>query len=86
MSRQEIIQLLYWIRQVSGVEDMVDLDPEPVVGDVASGAKLYATECAECHGKEGEGITGTALGNSAMLSLTEDEFLRYAIENGRDGD
>ena len=30
-------------------------------------------------------MTGTALGNPAMLSLTEDEFLRYAIENGRDG-
>jgi len=85
MSRDEIIQLLYWIRDVSGVEDMVDLDPEAVVGDVALGAKLYAVECAECHGKEGEGVTGTALGNSAMLSLTEDKFLRYAIEKGRNG-
>lgn len=85
MRRDEIIQLLYWVRQMSGVENMVDLDPEPVHGDVALGAKLYAVECAECHGKEGEGITGTALGNSAMLSLTEDKFIRYAIENGRNG-
>ena len=85
MSKDEIIQMLYWIRQESGVTDHVDLDPDPVTGDVALGAKLYAQVCAQCHGKEGEGITGTALGNPAMLSLTEDKFLRYAIKNGRDG-
>jgi mono/diheme cytochrome c family protein/rhodanese-related sulfurtransferase len=87
MSRKEIIQLLYWIRQESGVDvnDMIDLDPEPVSGDVKLGARLYARECTKCHGEKGEGVTGTALGNPAMLSLTEDKFLRYAIENGRDG-
>jgi cytochrome c oxidase cbb3-type subunit 3 len=85
MSKDEIIQMLYWIRQESGVGDHLDLYPDPVSGDVKLGAKLYARECAECHGAEGEGVTGTALGNPAMLSLTEDQFLRYAIENGRDG-
>lgn len=85
MSKDEIIQLLYWIRDESGVEEQIDLYPDPVTGDVALGAKLYVRECAECHGKQGEGITGTALGNPAMLSLTEDQFLRYAIQNGRDG-
>ena len=85
MRKDEIIQLLYWIRQESGVEEQIDLNPDPVTGDMELGAKLYARECAECHGAEGEGVTGTALGNSAMLSLTEDMFLRYAIENGRDG-
>jgi mono/diheme cytochrome c family protein/rhodanese-related sulfurtransferase len=85
MSREEIIQMLYWVREQSGVTEQVDLYPDPVTGDIELGASLYARECAECHGKEGEGITGTALGNPAMLSLTEDQFLRYAIENGRDG-
>ena len=85
MSKDEIVQLLYWIRQMSGVEEQVELDPDPVTGDVELGAKLYAHECAECHGGEGEGISGTALGNPAMLSITEDKFLRYAIRNGRDG-
>ncbi len=85
MSRDEVIQMLYWIRQESGVTEQVDLYPDPVTGDIELGASLYARECAECHGKEGEGVTGTALGNPAMLSLTEDQFLRYAIENGRDG-
>jgi cytochrome c oxidase cbb3-type subunit 3 len=85
MSRDEIIQLLYWIRDESGVDEQVDLDSEPVMGDVKLGAKLYTQECVECHGAEGEGVTGTALGNPAMLSLTEDKFLRYAIEHGRNG-
>jgi len=85
MSKDEIIQLLYWIREESGVEEQVDISPDPVTGDVLMGAKLYARECAQCHGTEGQGVTGTALGNPAMLSLTEDEFLRYAIVNGRDG-
>jgi mono/diheme cytochrome c family protein/rhodanese-related sulfurtransferase len=85
MSKDEIIQMLYWIRYDSGVQEQVDLYPAPVTGVVELGAKLYARECAQCHGAEGEGITGTALGNPAMLSLTEDQFLRYAIENGRDG-
>ncbi len=85
MSREEIIQMLYWIREKSGVTEQIDFDSEPVSGDVQLGAQLYARECAECHGKEGEGVTGTALGNSAMLSLTEDKFIRYAIEHGRDG-
>jgi cytochrome c oxidase cbb3-type subunit 3 len=85
MRKDEIVQLLYWIRQKSGVEEQIDLDPDPVTGDVELGAKLYARECVECHGAEGEGVSGTALGNPAMLSLTEDKFLRYAIKNGRDG-
>ncbi len=44
MSKDEIIQLLYWVRDQSGVEEQVDLDPEPVTGDVVLGAKLYANE------------------------------------------
>jgi rhodanese-related sulfurtransferase len=38
-----------------------------------------------CHGESGEGDVGPAIGNPAMLTVTTDNFLRYAIENGRDG-
>ncbi len=27
----------------------------PIEGDVVAGAKVYATNCAECHGEKGEG-------------------------------
>lgn len=85
MSRAEIRRLVAWLRQEAGITALVDVPLDPVVGDVELGAELYARECVDCHGAEGEGVTGTALGNAAMLSLTPDRFLRHAIVNGRQG-
>lgn len=65
--------------------EKVELSIDPVAGDIELGATVYEGHCAECHGSQGEGITGTALGNAAMLAFTADEFLKYAIVNGRDG-
>ena len=80
----EIRQLNIWLEEQIGVES-VDLPMEAVAGDTGLGAEIYARECAECHGENGEGGLGTALGNPVMLSLTSDRFLRHAIVNGRDG-
>ncbi|HEU0152145.1 MAG TPA: c-type cytochrome [Arenimonas sp.] len=83
LTRQEIRELAFWLM------DMAPTDPIPVAdrveGDLALGAEVYAQHCASCHGAEGEGGTGTALGNATMLALTPDGFLRHAIENGREG-
>lgn len=84
MSREEIYRLLRWLNDQVGVEP-IDLPLEPVIGDVALGEETYVENCAVCHGENGEGEVGPAIGNPAMLSLTADAFLRYAIENGRDG-
>lgn len=84
MSEDEIERLMQWLQKQSGVE-AIELPLEPIVGDVELGKEIYAEECAACHGDNGEGEIGPALGNPAMLSLTSDAFLRYAIENGRDG-
>ena len=84
MSEEEIDALMHWLQEQSGVE-AVELPLEPIVGDVELGQEIYAEECAACHGDNGEGDIGPALGNPVMLSLTSDAFLRYAIENGRDG-
>ena len=85
MSRREIYEMIGWLRQEAGVEENIELGLEMIRGDAEQGKKLYAETCAECHGPSGEGITGTALGNPAMLSLTTDAFLKHAIVNGRDG-
>jgi cytochrome c oxidase cbb3-type subunit 3 len=85
MSRREIYEMIGWLRQEAGVEENIELGLEMISGDIERGKKLYAETCAECHGASGEGITGTALGNPAMLSLTTDAFLKHAIVNGRDG-
>jgi mono/diheme cytochrome c family protein/rhodanese-related sulfurtransferase len=84
MSEDEIDRLMQWLQKQAGVEP-VELSSDPVTGDIALGKEIYIDECEGCHGANGEGDIGPALGNPTMLSLTRDSFLRYAIENGRDG-
>lgn len=84
MSRADIYRLTRWLQEQVSVE-IAELPMAFVNGDADLGAGIYARDCAQCHGASGEGITGTALGNAAMLSLTTDAFLRRAIVKGRDG-
>ncbi|WP_062355895.1 c-type cytochrome [Pseudoxanthomonas mexicana] len=87
MTRQEIGDMLRWLRKTAAVEaiDMGNHSLDRTIGDATRGAAVYAQQCATCHGTKGEGGTGTALGNAAMLALTPDRFLRHAIVNGRQG-
>ncbi len=87
LDRKAMMQLLLWLYLESGaagLEDPAPLQPLPE-GDIAHGGKLFAAQCASCHGDKGQGGTGTALRNPAMLALTPDEFLQAAIVRGRDG-
>ncbi len=81
----EIELLLQWLYEQSGVEKPIELSREPVTGDVAVGAEIYANTCSVCHGADGEGVSAPALGNSMLLATATDEFLKYAIKEGRDG-
>ena len=58
---------------------------KPVQGDVKRGAEIYGAHCAECHGAQGEGGTGTALANPVFLATASDSFIKYSIEKGRTG-
>lgn len=84
LSKADIYLMAVWLQEQIGVTEM-NLAKGMIEGDVAMGEALYRKECVECHGAKGEGITGTALGNQAMLSMTRDKFIRHAIENGRQG-
>jgi mono/diheme cytochrome c family protein len=84
LNRNDLYRLIRWLKEQVGV-DFIDLPLEPVNGDVELGREVYDMHCAVCHGDNGEGKIGPAIGNPAMLSLTTDSFLKYAIENGRDG-
>lgn len=84
LTRAEIRELTLWLGEQAPAKRL-DLSDVAVAGDVKLGAKVYADNCASCHGAQGEGGTGTALGNATMLALTPDAFLRHTIENGRDG-
>ena len=84
LSRLEIRELTLWLAEQTPTP-WLHLPDDAVAGDVKLGAQVYADNCASCHGAQGEGGTGTALGNATMLALTPDAFLRHTIENGRDG-
>ncbi|MFK7953133.1 MAG: c-type cytochrome [Ekhidna sp.] len=81
----EIELLLQWLYDTAGVEERIELSREPVLGDVALGATIYDENCAVCHGANGEGVSAPALGNPMLLATATDEFLKYAIKEGRDG-
>lgn len=81
----EIELILKWLYETAGVEEKVEISREQIKGDVDLGKQLYNTNCAVCHGKDGEGITAPALGNPMLLATATDHFLRYAIAEGRDG-
>ena len=88
LTRSEIRDMTRWLANTAQVKPL-DHDDEHgydrVAGDAADGAKVYQQQCVACHGANGEGGTGTALANPAMLALTSDKFLRHAIVNGRQG-
>jgi mono/diheme cytochrome c family protein/rhodanese-related sulfurtransferase len=84
MTLDETWDLTYWLFWQSGAE-RVKLSENPVPGDIARGEKVFQQNCTSCHGKNGEGITAPALANQSFLAHNKDEFIRYAIEQGRDG-
>lgn len=83
MTLDEVWDLTYWLYEKSGVE-RVALTTNPVHGDIDHGKVVYEKECASCHGVSGEGVTAPALGNPSALAHNSDEFIRYAIVNGRE--
>lgn len=54
-------------------------------GDAARGETLFATHCATCHGRRGEGDRGPALHNPGFLAAATDDFLTASIVRGYPG-
>lgn len=84
MTLAETWNLTYWLFEQAGY-DRLKFSTNPVLGDIKRGKKVYQETCASCHGKQGEGITGPALMNQSALAHNTDEFIRYAIQEGRQG-
>ena len=82
MTLDETWDLTYWLFWQAGV-DRVKLTTNPVNGDIKAGGDIYQRDCSSCHGVNGEGVTAPALGNQSALAHNSDEFIRYAIVNGR---
>ncbi|MBO6506430.1 MAG: c-type cytochrome [Kordiimonadaceae bacterium] len=84
LTLDETWDLTYWLFWQADTK-RVRITKDLVQGDATRGADLYAENCTECHGVNGEGVTAPALGNPSALSHNSDEFIRYAIREGRDG-
>ncbi|GAB3029091.1 c-type cytochrome [Bowmanella dokdonensis] len=84
MNLDEVWDLTYWLFWQSGAE-RVRLTENPVEGDITRGEAVFEQHCTGCHGKNGEGVNAPALANPSALAHNKDEFIRYAIVNGRDG-
>jgi len=84
MDNFELFRLTRWLKEQVPVES-IDLPSDPVRGDKERGRQVYAEHCVACHGVNGEGGTGPAIGNPAFLALASDAFLRYTVEQGREG-
>ncbi len=54
-------------------------------GQSDRGAELFDLRCAECHGKNGEGVKGPALNNQEFLSAASNGYLMATITLGRSG-
>ena len=84
LTLDETWDLTYWLFEQSGAT-RVAMSTEAVHGDIERGEVLYQKECSSCHGANGEGVIAPAIGNPSALAYNTDEFLRYAIQHGRDG-
>lgn len=79
----ETWDLTYWLFWQEDY-DRLDLSENAVEGDHGRGAELFAQECSSCHGDEGQGGTAPAVANASALAHNKDEFIRFAISEGRD--
>ncbi|WP_206484108.1 c-type cytochrome [Thalassotalea sp. G2M2-11] len=82
MTLDETWDLTYWLYEQAGFERL-KFSTNPIHGDIKRGAEVYQANCTECHGANGEGITAPELGNQSALAHNTDEFIRHAIQEGR---
>ena len=63
-----------------------DATPATAAGASPDGAAVYAASCASCHGADGGGNVGPALGGGAVVEQYPDEADQVAvITEGRNG-
>jgi cytochrome c oxidase cbb3-type subunit III len=55
------------------------------LGDADRGESVFAQDCANCHGSDGEGVKGKAgsVVDNAYLSLVSNQYLRTVVITGR---
>ncbi|MEJ2060923.1 MAG: c-type cytochrome [Gammaproteobacteria bacterium] len=99
LSDAEVNAIVHYVRSFTHVKPP-EFSAAPVKGDVQQGAKLFAANCASCHGDRGQGGAGTgvtfsrprnlpiippALNNPGFQAAATDAQIRYTLIHGRQG-
>lgn len=81
---EEITAVVAYVREMGGVPAPVETRPARwVSADPAAGDRLFAANCARCHGAEGQGGEGSMLNNPVLLASATDTYLVETIRRGR---
>ena len=82
----EITAVVTHLRALGAAQHEPDSRPARwAKGDAATGARLYGSSCAQCHGANGEGGEGPALANPGLLGAATDTYLYETVRRGRRG-
>lgn len=99
LGKDKVEALVRYVRSWNKAKPLT-FSKAPINGDASRGAKLYAQECAACHGPHGEGGKGTgvtmsrprdlplmppALNNSGFLAAATDSMIELTLMQGHDG-
>jgi len=100
LSDTEIDAIVGFIRGWGRQSRAPSFPTTPIQGNVEHGSRLFATQCATCHGANGEGGKGTgvtfsrprdqqimapALNNPGFLAAASDAMIKAILVKGRDG-
>lgn len=81
---QDISNIIGFMRQ-DAEGPLTYIYPGANPGDHDRGSALFQKRCADCHGREGEGIKAPSLNNQEFLSAASNGYILATITLGRRG-
>ena len=84
LDRQGVSDIIAYMREIASQErDYIYHGSNP--GSASAGKGIFASNCAQCHGENGEGIAAPALNNQEFLSAVSNGYILATISIGRQG-
>jgi len=76
------IAMLMWLAGLVAAAVPLVAQHEPTPADIAQGERLFLTNCASCHGTEGDAVFGVDLAHGEFQRASTDAELSRIIRNG----